>query len=956
MKFKKKAEDEIVKEIDSYIEEEILEKEKKDIESLKKWLKKNWIMIGTVIAIANSVLLATRYLLAIATINNRIVSNNPLYIITASVGPIIMWVLSTDTEYWNFHNRKIFLIRLCIINAVAVFLQPVYSLTWRVVVPNVFKIPITAAMTEGMIILLAQILLVAELAIAITVIIILIYPLLLSKEATIKIKKFKLKHHIDTRKYKENLYDMEVVKDLETGKTITVKEKDRFVHSLINGASGTGKTSSVYLPAIAQDMAQKEKNKIARTKVLISMLIKGEAYVKGPVREFNEYTVAPKEKYKKKYNELYKKYPDCGTTVIAPNNSIIDDIIKLAKAQNLNVNVLDPAASYDKYENVIVKGINPFFIPFGLDEAERAVRISNAASVFSDVIIAVNEANGKSDVYFSDISKSVTTNIAIVCMLAANIRGKQTNIKEIQNSVSNFELIKKNVKEIEDHFHINVIAPKLDTSGGSSNEQITTDNIKKQSGARKETSEKDTENPYYQTILFIKSELLGEGAVKMFDQARGLRNLINKLLGDPRIKEILSADDAHRIDFDQMLAENSITVVNTALEFGSEISRAFGLFFILTQKVSVLRRPKDKRSTHLIWIDEVSQYMHQSLEEMFTLYRQYGVACYIAIQSLSQMEKSDLTRYLKGVFMGAGTHIVFGRLSPDEMELYSTMAGASEVDVVQKTVSQSSILSDNPSITTSERSNPTMKNKMEGSDIRILDFQEVTVLTIDNGRVLEGKFGKVSFLQDSDFRQRPKYNINWDKLKDKIEIVEKEVDDQNEQNRKDSSKESKKIKIPEAALPEKVEEKIVLNVSTKVEEVLNKPVEELKKRTNNVELSDLLENKPDKANKETEHTNKETSNEAKPAREEVPENPEKPKISLAALVRGTATLPEDGVYKRTEDENRSGLPRENSEKPKISLAALVRGTATLSEDGVYHTGEEKEIDYAAELRKMNGQE
>ena len=245
---------------------------------------------------------------------------------------------------------------------------------------------------------------------------------------------------------------------------------------------------------------------------------------------------------------------------------------------------------------------------------------------------------------------------------------------------------------------------------------------------------------------------------------------------------------------------------------------------------------------------------------------------------------------------------------------------------------------------------------MEGSDIRILDFQEVTVLTIDDGRVLEGKFGKVSFLQDSDFTQRPRYNVNWDKLKDKIEIVEKEVDDKNEQNRNDSNKESKKNKIPEAALPEKVEEKIVLNVSTKVEEVLNKPVEELKKSTNNVRLSDLLEDKPDNANKETEHTTTETCNEEKPAREEVPENPEKPKISLAALVRGTATLSEDGVYKRTEDENRSCLPRENPEKPKISLAALVRGTATLSEDGVYHTGEEEEIDYAAELRKMNRQE
>ena len=752
------------------------EKEKKNYIS-----PQNAIMAGTIISILNAIFLFVRYFVAIINLQYNVVTNNILYIIFAAVAPIIMWVLSTNTEYWNFHNRKVALFCIALVNAVLVVVQPVYSLYWNVIVRSIFKIKTTEAMTEGMIILLAQVLLLGLTAGTIALILKALCPAFLSEKTIVKLKRFKISHHVDMRKNKEFLYDLKMIKSLKDGKDINIRYMDRFLHILVNGATGTGKTSSVFLPAIKQDLDRKIANKELREKELLKMLLEHKAYFVGPIKEFDEYKVRPKKGYEKQFKKIWDTYQDCGITVMAPNNSIIEDVLKLAKARNVKVNVLDPAATYEMFPNALKKGINPFFVPLNLSEEERNIRIKTAAEVFSEVLIAVNERNGTSDQYFTDISRSVTTNISVACMLARNIEGKQTNIKEIEKCISNFTELKSYINIIEEHFDMSVEAQVIEKKNGKTSNTIDADVLKATKSTSRTREEelarkkKNEENPYYQTIYFIKSELLGAGEEKMFDQARGLRNLVNKLLMDPRFKEILSADDEHRIDFDDTFSKNQITVINTALEFGSEMSTAFGLFYLLTQKASVLRRPKGNRSPHYMWVDEVSQYMHSSLEDMFTLYRQYKVGVVLAIQSLSQMEKSNTTKYLKNVFMGSGTHLAFGRLGPDEMETYSKMAGTYEKDVSQKTVNETSILSDSASISFSERITPTVTNKIEGSEMRYLDFQELTVLTVNQGRVLDGQIGKVSFLSESDFNQREHKVLRWESIKDRFEIIEEET-------------------------------------------------------------------------------------------------------------------------------------------------------------------------------------
>lgn len=755
--------------IGKYVLKEEGEKAKIDM-SAEEW----GITIGIGIILLHALIMGVRYVIAVNTLDSRVIGDNLAYVFIAAIMGPVVWISSTKTEYWNFHDRKIFLFKLCIINTVGVLLQPVYTIIWRIIVPWIFKIEPNEALTPGMIILLGQILIVAAMSICVSVIYFtLLKPLLFSDKMIDKVKRFKISHHIDERTNIEYQYDLRIAKALDTGRDIVIKMQDRFVHLLINGASGTGKTSSVFMPAIAGDMDQRLKNRKARMKVLLKMLFKRQAYMEGPVTVFDEYRVNAKPGYEKLLENLYNDVPDCGITVLAPNNAIIKDILKLADARGDYVNVVDPAEStaYEKFASYRKMGMNPFYVPSNLPERDKEIWLVDVANMFAEILVAVNERSGRSEVYFTDITKSILNYTAILCMLARNINGAQTNIMEIRDCITNPSELKPFIETIENYYKIKVIV----SSKGKDrkNGQVSAEDIYGNSRATMQKINNAKNNPYYPAIYFAKTELLGDGSESMFEQARGLRNLINKFLNDPRIREMLMVDKEARLDFDAMLSKCQITVVNSALEFGEEKSTAVGLFFMLNFRMAVVRRPIGYRAPHFFWTDETSQYMHPTIEDFIALFRQYRVSCGFAIQGLEQFEKNELTKYLKGVFTKIGTQFVFGRISPNEMELYSKMAGESYEDVIQTTRNETSIFSDNPNVSVSERVTPTKKAKIEGSDIRLMDFQEVTILTTDQGRVLAGMYAKVHFLKKNDFLKKEQFIVDITKIKKKIEIIDK---------------------------------------------------------------------------------------------------------------------------------------------------------------------------------------
>lgn len=720
--------------------------------------KEKEIVYMALLLVVNIIMLMIRYVIALVFIHPKVISVNVIYMLVSCIAPYGMWIYATSTTYFNFHRRKLRLLILAYVNSVLTVLQIVYEVEYRILRVLIAKIPPNDAMTPPMI----RLLMVISPVIFMSLFGYLLYYLgryiIFTEERVISIKAFKITHHIDTRENKENMFDLAIMRDLETGEVIKVKENDRRTHALNNGASGTGKTSSVYGPAAENDLTHKYLNQMNRQKLIEQMVKAQEAYIGSNFRNPTEWDVVARKGYEKKLADIRKKYEDCGMTVMAPNNSLNDTIIKLAAARGQVVNVLDPAKDYSAYKNVKQIGMNPFILPFDLTEEDRVIYITNIATVFSEVLVAMNEVNAKTEQYFRDINTSVTTYIAMICMLYRNIRHEQTGIEEIQLCINEVQTLAPMISEIERYYGISVhVSGAEKPARGGLMAGIGRKDFEEDEP--KETAE-SRENPYYMIIKNIKVELLGAGYEKMYDQIRGLRTLINKLMLDPRIKRLLTAKENY-LDFDGILKNNEITLVNTALELGPQTSTGLGLFFLLNFKIAVLRRPENLRSFHSVLIDESTQYMHQAYEDMVALFRQYNVCCMFAIQSQSQFEKNEFTRYLKGVFEGVGLHIVFGRIGESEMQMYSSLAGVKKLKMVQRTVSKTSLLTENPSYSMSDRTTPTTENNMEGAEMRYRDFQEITVFWVDNGRIMKARPAKVEFVKPEAFEQREIYQPDW---------------------------------------------------------------------------------------------------------------------------------------------------------------------------------------------------
>lgn len=720
--------------------------------------QEEFVSLGYKVFVAYIVILAFRYLYAFTWLTDTVITNNMLLILICIAAPAGLWVYSTRFDRWNFHKPKRMWLYLVIISAIASIEQILFYYVHKYIIVRILQIPITENVTKSMVVTLARIVLFLIMLIGSALFIIPIKQYLLDDNVKEKINSFRISHHVDFRENKENLYDLHIIKDLETGKDSIIQENDRFVHSFINGQSGTGKTSSTIIPGVVEDLNTKVANREKREELLLKMLKQKKCYIKGPLAKVEEYDIKPKEKYRAEFEAIYKKYPDCGMTIMAPNDDMAKTIIKACEVRKVAVNEVNPVRKTEgKY--VTRKGIHNFYIPLDLSEEEKAIRISEQATTFSEVIIAANESSGQGEQYFRDLNTSVTTNIAMVCMLAANIERRQTNIIEVQNCINKFAELAPLVKIIEDYYEIKIEA---DATKAVSAETALENLNKNASKGQKKGTGKDS--PYYPTILDVKNDLLGPGADDMRKQARGLKNTINKILRDMRYRDLFSQSPENSLNFDEMLSRNQVTVVNTGLEVGPEPSTMLGLIFLLNFQTAIQRRPNDiTRSNHFMWIDEASQYMHRAYENMFALYRQYRVATTLAMQSISQMDKNKSTAYLKNIILGCGIQIVFGRVSAEEMKLYQDIAGVVFEESVQKTRTRTSLISKNPNLTAAERITNEKKNNVEGSKIRMRDFQEVTVFKIKQGRVEPGFLGKCNFLDKKELKPREIVRVNFAK-------------------------------------------------------------------------------------------------------------------------------------------------------------------------------------------------
>ena len=536
-----------------------------------------------------------------------------------------------------------------------------------------------------------------------------------------------------------------ICKDVDTLQPVVVSEKKRMEATLVQGATGTGKTATILLPMSARDLEKKYFLREYSKKLAFGLLKKGIAYIEGPYS--NEYInlnfslnyILPKKgKEKEFYKELedlilYKNestgevvYRNVGITVVENDGKYVSDFTNVAKNFDIDVLTIDPTDP----EHTL--SMNPFAIK---DPAK-------VASIIADVLKSMQQSEGaKEEAFFSNLTSDAFQNLSILLkeMYPRLHNGELPSLEDVLDLLYNFDKVEemtedmKKIPELADkyklliaYFEKNFYKPSLNINGY-------------EIPGTRGSGRKDTERFLY-------------GAITQ----------LNNLLRHPGIKKALCGR-TNVIDFDKALREGQvITACSRKGELGIIASKAFGMFFILQFQDAVLRRPgsEDSRIPHFLFIDEFPEYINKDTEVMFTLFRKYRCGAMIAIQNLSQLEKHKGMEYYRQVVLAnTKTQIVFGDTTPEDSEYWNKAFGmAKKVDMSSNFDPSSGDLKAKKSIQVKD------KERFKVHKIAEHKFGYIYYRTkLPNGNSVFGE-GKVGFLEDKYKQKHPAYMYNFEKF------------------------------------------------------------------------------------------------------------------------------------------------------------------------------------------------
>lgn len=536
-----------------------------------------------------------------------------------------------------------------------------------------------------------------------------------------------------------------ICEDVDTFKQVVVPEKKRMESTLIQGATGTGKTAMMLLPMSARDIEKKYFFREYSKKLAFSLLKRGIAYIEGPFS--NEYInlnfslnyILPKRGKEKEFYKdledliLYKNdatgevvYRNVGITIVENDGKYVTDFSNVASNFDIQVLTVDPADP----EHTL--SMNPFAIK---DPAK-------VASIIADVLKSMQQSEGgKEETFFAQLTSDAFQNLSILLkeMYPRLHNGDLPTLEDVLDLLYNFDKVEemtedlKKIPELAEkyklliaYFEKNFYKPSLNINGY-------------EIPGTKGSGRKDTERYLY-------------GAITQ----------LNNLLRHPGMKKALCGRN-NVIDFDKALKEGHvITACSRKGELGIIASKAFGMFFILQFQDAVLRRPgsEDSRIPHFLYIDEFPEYINKDTEVMFTLFRKYRCGATIAIQNLSQLEKhKGLEYYRQVVLANTKTQVIFGDTTPEDSEYWQKAFGmAKKVDV------SSSFDPSGGDFKTKKSIQYKDKERLKVHKIAEHKFGAIYYKTKnESGNTVFGE-GKVEFLKDKYKQKHPAYMYNFEKF------------------------------------------------------------------------------------------------------------------------------------------------------------------------------------------------
>ncbi|EEM92054.1 TraM recognition domain-containing protein [Bacillus thuringiensis] len=446
------------------------------------------------------------------------------------------------------------------------------------------------------------------------------------------VQKYEYKNHKLQKWF--NSQEKQIYPDVEIGphikhkEMIRIKGKDRTLNGIIIGPIGSGKTSSLIIPMINQDLH-------------------------WMVRFINTF----ENTYKKNNYDTEEVKGTClnGITVIEPSNDLCQKVFKLVQAHKIpesSIYYIDPTNPDTKNINILRGPVDKVAEVFamviqGLSESNNAFFEQAQRNHLKQHIYLLKLHNPQKDVTFDDLI-DMYDDVERVHRMHKLLKVQVEKLYDfVQSGVASRD--QKNeykiIKGIDEWFD-NTIREKTGFQGEPA--------VYKSGKYRGKPMHYDREEEY----------------------VKGLRNILKDLASNVLIRRVLFGKSD--FDFDVHLEQGGILLVNTAKGELADLSNVLGKFVLLSMQNAVFRREPNISPYHHIIVDEFPDYVVRPFKEFPAQSRKYKVILTIASQTLSQLALDFTEQYMFTLLGSFRNKMIFGDVTPYDAKIFSDMFGETE--------------------------------------------------------------------------------------------------------------------------------------------------------------------------------------------------------------------------------------------------------------------------------------
>lgn len=386
-------------------------------------------------------------------------------------------------------------------------------------------------------------------------------------------------------------------------------------------------TRPILYAAMAADLEEKLRNDALRNQKLEKLK-----------RGWN--TFLPKKIVQNQYNRICDQYRTCCMIVVAPDNQLCDAAARLAISHGVAPKIIDATLEGDRLSEFgqYAVGLNPFKIPESVEKNAPGYLTETAETILKVLVKTAPEKIQTNDSFLYKHTKDLMTAIVFITALHCQYVSKcDADVTELYTNATDFNILLEMLGKLEAQAEESSILSKI---------------LQSEKG---------------KAIVAFTRNALNNLATK--ECLVDIREAMQKLLQNPRIKSFFSIPTEKNIDLLRSFDDGDMIIVNYGLK---ENTTAIGILFQLMVEQTMLNRPPVLPRRYdftpvFEYIDNIFPLLPENwFEPVMALGRKYGVALLYSMPKQTQPATDSKEDSVRDLLFGNRTIVAF---APSNYEL-----------------------------------------------------------------------------------------------------------------------------------------------------------------------------------------------------------------------------------------------------------------------------------------------